>query len=65
MQKFTIIMRNLEKLFKVLFKQNFKHTQICSLRRHHIQYTGYFTSDNEVDGIENATHNTFPKISWI
>jgi hypothetical protein len=26
-------------------------------------YTGYFTSDNddEHDGIENATHNTFPK----
>jgi hypothetical protein len=24
-------------------------------------YTGYFTSDNEPDGIENATHNTFLK----
>jgi hypothetical protein len=23
--------------------------------------TGYFTSDNEPDGIENATHSTFPK----
>jgi hypothetical protein len=23
--------------------------------------TGYFTSNNESDGIENATHNTFPK----
>jgi hypothetical protein len=23
--------------------------------------TGYFTSDNEPGGIENATHNTFPK----
>jgi hypothetical protein len=22
----------------------------------------YFTSDNEPDGIENATHNTFPKL---
>jgi hypothetical protein len=24
-------------------------------------HTGYFTSDNEPDEIENATHNTFPK----
>jgi hypothetical protein len=24
-------------------------------------YTGYFTSDNEPDGIKNATHNTFGK----
>jgi hypothetical protein len=24
-------------------------------------YTGYFTSDNEPDGIKNATHNTFSK----
>jgi hypothetical protein len=23
--------------------------------------TGYFMSDNEPDGIENATHNTFSK----
>jgi hypothetical protein len=27
----------------------------------HKNYTGYFTSDNEPDGIENATHTTFPK----
>jgi hypothetical protein len=26
---------------------------------------GYFTSDNEPDGIENATHNTFAKLTWI
>jgi hypothetical protein len=26
-------------------------------------YTGYFTSDNEPGGIENATHNTFPKLT--
>jgi hypothetical protein len=25
------------------------------------EYTGSFTSDNEPDGIENATHNTFSK----
>jgi hypothetical protein len=25
--------------------------------------TGYFTSDNEPGGIENATHNTFPKLT--
>jgi hypothetical protein len=23
------------------------------------------TSDNEPDGIENATHNTFAKLTWI
>jgi hypothetical protein len=25
----------------------------------------YFKSDNEPDDIENATHNTFPKLTWI
>jgi hypothetical protein len=25
------------------------------------KYTGYFTSDNEPDGIENATHNTLER----
>jgi hypothetical protein len=29
------------------------------------KYTRYFTSDNEQDGIENATHDTFPKLTWI
>jgi hypothetical protein len=24
-------------------------------------HTGYFTSDNELDGIKNATQNTFSK----
>jgi hypothetical protein len=28
-------------------------------------YTRYFTSNNEPDGIENATHNTLAKQSWI
>jgi hypothetical protein len=28
-------------------------------------YTGYFTSDNEPDGIENTTHNTFAKVNVI
>jgi hypothetical protein len=27
-------------------------------------YTGYFTID-EPGGIENATHNTFPKLTWL
>jgi hypothetical protein len=27
-------------------------------------YTGYFTSDNDPDRIENATHNTFAKLTW-
>jgi hypothetical protein len=26
--------------------------------------TGYFTSDKEIDGIENATHNTFAKLTY-
>jgi hypothetical protein len=28
-------------------------------------YTGYFTSDKEPDGIENATHNTLAFQTWI
>jgi hypothetical protein len=28
-------------------------------------HTRYFTSDNEPHGIENATHNTFAKQTWI
>jgi hypothetical protein len=24
-----------------------------------------FYEDNEPDGIENATHNTFPKLRWL
>jgi hypothetical protein len=27
-----------------------------------VYYTRYFTSDNEPGEIENATHNTFPKL---
>jgi hypothetical protein len=27
--------------------------------------TKYFTSDNDAGGIENATHNTFTKLTWI
>jgi hypothetical protein len=29
----------------------------------HIYIYRYFTSDNEPDGIENATHNTFVKLT--
>jgi hypothetical protein len=29
------------------------------------KYRGCFTSDNEPGGIENATHNTFPKLTWL
>jgi hypothetical protein len=28
-------------------------------------FTRYFTNDNEPDGTENATHNTFAKLTWI
>jgi hypothetical protein len=34
-----------------LFNANFEDT-------YKLKYTGYFTSDNEPGGIENATHNT-------
>jgi hypothetical protein len=27
--------------------------------------TGYFMRDSDPDGIENATHNEFPKLTWI
>jgi hypothetical protein len=30
-----------------------------------MKHRGYFTSDNEPDGIDNATHNTFAKQIWI
>jgi hypothetical protein len=30
-----------------------------------IVYTGYFTSDSEPGGIENATHNTLPQFTWL
>jgi hypothetical protein len=30
-----------------------------------LYYTGYFRSDHESEGHKNATHNTFPKITWI
>jgi hypothetical protein len=29
------------------------------IRQQRILYTGYFTSDNEPNGIKNATHNIF------
>jgi hypothetical protein len=28
-------------------------------------YREYFTSDNEANGVENATQNTFAKLTWI
>jgi hypothetical protein len=29
-------------------------------------YTGYYTSDNELSGIEKyATHNTFTTLTWV
>jgi hypothetical protein len=40
---------------------HFKDTTQKSIEifRGDTRYTGYFTSDNEPDGIENVTHNTF------
>jgi hypothetical protein len=28
-------------------------------------YRRYLTSDDDPGGIENATHNTFPKLTWL
>jgi hypothetical protein len=28
-------------------------------------YREYFTSDNEANGVENATQNTFARLTWI
>jgi hypothetical protein len=28
-------------------------------------YAGNFTGDNQPDGVENATHNTFTKVTWL
>jgi hypothetical protein len=39
----------------------FTYAKEFQLHIHIFTYTGYFTSDNEPDGIENATHNTFAK----
>jgi hypothetical protein len=34
--------------------------------RQEVLHTGYFTSDNnQPDEIENATHNTFAKLTWM
>jgi hypothetical protein len=38
---------------------------ISSLSVVKLDNTGYFTSDNEPDGTENATHKTFATLRWI
>jgi hypothetical protein len=42
------------KQFKTIFVKNLEKPYT---------YTGYFTTDNEPDKIENATHNTFVKLT--
>jgi hypothetical protein len=42
-----------------------KNSLFYTLEREKLYYTGYFTSDNEPDEIENATHNTFAKLTRI
>jgi hypothetical protein len=44
------------------FLHNIKVFIIISIA---FNYTRFFTSDNEPDGTENATHNTFAKLTWI
>jgi hypothetical protein len=36
-----------------------------NFRTRTVSYTEYFGSGNEPDRIENATHNTFAKLTWI
>jgi hypothetical protein len=38
---------------------NFKVSYVNIVNR------GYFTTDNELDRIGNATHNTFSTLTWI
>jgi hypothetical protein len=53
--KSVIYLKYQLKLDKV---NGYEYTQFAIV----LSYTGYFTSDNEPDGIENATHNTFQYI---
>jgi hypothetical protein len=59
---------HLEQQEKYLKQRKFKN--ICISVRLQVNfsttvYTGYFTSNNEPGGIENATHSTFPKLTWL
>jgi hypothetical protein len=46
----------------VVFSQKKKLHLILEMKPKNVDlYAGYFTSDNEPDGTENATHNTLPK----
>jgi hypothetical protein len=60
---------NSEKSFIVIFAAShpvlwFYYSKLSIIQFKNItQYTGYFASDNEPGGIENATHNTFPKLT--
>jgi hypothetical protein len=47
--------------FLHLFVQSKKINKKYKIQK--IFYTGYFMSDNEPDGIENASHNTFAKLT--
>jgi hypothetical protein len=42
-----------------------RHPLIDYIFGYLVWYTGYFTSDNEPGGIENATLNTFPKLTRL
>jgi hypothetical protein len=51
---------------KFFIKQTERNASHQQNKGHHIIVcTGFFTSDNEPDEIENATHNTFAKLTWI
>jgi hypothetical protein len=43
-----------------------RHPLIDYIFGYLVWYAEYFTSDNNgPGGIENATHNTFPKLTWL
>jgi uncharacterized protein YcsI (UPF0317 family) len=48
-----------------IYGTTFKNRHLHVLWNVIMYYTGYFTSDNEQGVIENATHNTFPKLTWL
>jgi hypothetical protein len=47
----------------VKLKEKFRSVWNVKKEKKSCCYTGYFTSDNEPGGSENATHNTFLKLT--
>jgi hypothetical protein len=50
-------------VFQIRLHKKATSTVYIEIQKGAIFNTGYFMSDNEPGGIENATHNTFPKLT--